>query len=194
MKIAEVLELILDSNNFTVGGGSSSALAGAMAAGLAGMVARLSLKKPVGLTVADYEKLITEADELARKLEQGAIKDTKAYLLIKDAYGLPKGTDDEKKVRGQAISDAGIAAASVPRDNALMCKRAHGIATVLLNQSNPAASSDLASAVYLSMSGVKGCLLNIEANLPLIKEDTMVQSFEEFLSLLKKYSEENSNV
>lgn len=184
MTTTEVLELILDSNNFTVGGGSSSALAGAMAAGLAGMVARLSLKKPVVLTVLDYEKLIGEADTLAKKLEEGARKDTEAYLLIKSAYALPKESEEQKQVRAKAISDAGVAAASVPRENALMCKQVYEIATTLLNRSNPAAYSDLASAVFLSRSGVKGCLLNIEANLSLIKDDAVIELFQETINIL----------
>ncbi len=157
----EILDLIIDSNNFTVGGGSASALAGAMAAGMAGMVARLSLKKPMGLFVSEYEKLIKEADELAQKLQTGAKKDTEAYLLIKNAFALAKETDEEKKVRAKAISDAGIVAASVPMDNALMCKRVNEIASVLVGCSNPAAASDLACAVFLSESGVKGCILNV---------------------------------
>ncbi len=181
----DVLELIIDSNDFTVGGGSASALAGAMAAGLAGMVASLSLKKPVGLLVSEYEKLIEEADDLAQKLQDGAKKDTEAYLLIKNAYALKKETDEEKGIRVKAISDAGIAAASVPRDNAIMCQRVYEIASVLVGCSNPAAASDLACAVFLSESGVKGCILNVEANLSLIKDEATVQQMEEAINNLK---------
>ncbi len=181
----EILALIIDSNNFTVGGGSASALAGAMAAGMAGMVARLSLKKPVGFTVEEYEQLIAKADELAQKLQTGAQKDTEAYLLIKKAYGLKKETDEEKKIRAKAISNAGVAAASVPRDNGLMCKEVYEIATSLVDNSNGAASSDLASAIFLSEAGVKGCILNVEANLPLIKDEQIVKEMETTIQALK---------
>lgn len=181
----EILDLIIDSNNFTVGGGSASALAGAMAAGLVGMVARLSLKKPVGLSEMEYKKIIKEADELALKLQEGAAKDTEAYLLIKNAYALKKETEEEKSIRAKAISDAGVAAASVPRDNALMCKRVNELACNLVDCSNPAASSDLACGIFLSDTGVEGCILNVEANLSLIKDEEIIQQMKDSIENLK---------
>ncbi len=182
---ADILKLVVDSNNFTVGGGSASAIAGAMAAGMVGMVAKLSMKKPVNLTVEDYEAIVAEADSLAQKLMEGAIKDTEAYCMIKDAYALPKNTDEEKQKRAQAIQAAGIQAATVPCENGQMCKRAHALAKGLEGNANPAASSDLLSAAYLSEAGVKGCVLNVEANMPLIKDPQILEQFQSALENLK---------
>jgi len=50
----EILRKIIDSKDFTVGGGSAAALSGAMAAGLVGMVARLSVDKNYGLSSEKY--------------------------------------------------------------------------------------------------------------------------------------------
>lgn len=180
-----VIELILDSNNFTVGGGSASAIAGGMAAGLAGMVARLSAKKPIGFSGEEYNSMADELDELAQKLVDGAKKDTEAYMLIKNAFALPKDTDDEKAIRTKAVSDAGIAAASVPRDNAVMCKRVYTLAKSLEGRSNSAAFSDLSGAIFLSEAGAKGCMLNIEANLSLIRDEAVVESFQENIKSLQ---------
>lgn len=45
MDYKDIFELILNENDFTVGGGSTAALAGAMACGLIGMVVNLLKEK-----------------------------------------------------------------------------------------------------------------------------------------------------
>ena len=181
----EILGKVIDSDDFTVGGGSASAIAGAMAAGMISMVAKLSIPKPVKLTNEEYESISAEADKLAKELLEGANKDTEAYCLIKDAYAMPKNTEDEKQLRTRAIRAAGKVAAEVPRDNGYRCKRANELALLLVGQSNPSCSSDLYSALYLSNAGVKGCVLNIEANLSLIKDERVLEGFNNDIEVLK---------
>ncbi|MGD9567584.1 MAG: cyclodeaminase/cyclohydrolase family protein [Sedimentibacter sp.] len=182
----EILGKVIDSDDFTVGGGSASAIAGAMAAGMISMVSKLSMQKPVRLTIEEYEKISLEADELAKELLEGANNDTKAYCMIKDAYAMPKNTDKEKQDRTKAIREAGKVAAEVPRDNGFRCKRANELALNLVGQSNPACGSDLYSAIYLSNTGVKGCILNIEANLSLIKDENVLEDFNNDIEKLKE--------
>ncbi|MDF2678485.1 MAG: formiminotransferase-cyclodeaminase [Bacillota bacterium] len=181
----EILGKVINSDDFTVGGGSASAIAGSMAAGIVSMVCKLSMNKPVKLTVEEYESISKEADELAKQLLIGADDDTKAYCMIKDAYAMPKNTDEEKKLRTASIREAGKAAASVPRDNGYKNKRVNELALLLVGQSNEAASSDLYSALYLSDAGVKGCILNIEANLSLIKDEKILDGFKNDIEILK---------
>lgn len=180
----DVFEKVVDSNDFTVGGGSASALAGAMAAGMASMVAKLSMAKPVNLTAADYEAISKEADELAQKLLKGAEKDTEAYCMIKDAYALPKSTDAEKEIRKQAVRDAAYQAALVPKLNGYDNKRVYELVCRLEGSSNPNCLSDLMSAKYLSESGVKGCILNIQANLSMIRDEARTKEMEEAMAEL----------
>lgn len=183
-----MLEKVIDSNNFTVGGGAASALAGAMAAGMISMVAKLSTKKDYGLTVDKYNDISKEADKLAKDLLIGAQEDEEAFCKIKDAYALPKTTEEEKKNRSTAIQNGGIAAATVPQNNGLMCKRVYELGMMLKGQSNPNAGSDLAEAIMLANAGVKGCILNIEANLPLIKDQKKILEFEKYIDELSKQS------
>lgn len=182
----DVFEKVVDSDDFTVGGGSASALAGAMAAGMVSMVAKLSMAKPVNLTKEDYEAVIAEADGLAKKLLQGSEKDTEAYCMIKDAYALPKSTDEEKEIRKQAVRDAAYQAALVPKNNGFDDKRVFELACRLENNSNPNCLSDLLSAKYLSEAGVKGCILNIQANLPMIKDEARTEEMTAAMEELKK--------
>ncbi|MHC1719339.1 MAG: cyclodeaminase/cyclohydrolase family protein [Clostridiaceae bacterium] len=184
MSFAEVFNKIIDSNDATAGGGSASAVAGAMAAGMAGMVARLSQKKDYGFSPEKYGEIAHELDLLADDLVEGAEKDYKAFCRIKDAYGLPKTNEAEKAERSEAIQVAGINAAAVPRDNGFLCKRVYELAKSIEGKSNPNAGSDLAMALILAKAGIKGCIMNIEANLPLIKDENIKSEFEKQIKIL----------
>lgn len=173
--ILEPLEKILDPEDTTVGGGGSSALSGAMAASMIGMVAGLSIKKPVNLTPEDYEDVIRECRELSEKLQQGSEEDMKAYGLIVDAFKLPKNTEEEKAVRSAAVQKAAQKAAEVPLENARMNLRVHELGAKLKGNSNPACLSDLTCALYLSEAGLKDCILNVNANLGMIKDEEEVR-------------------
>lgn len=182
-----MLEKVLDSHNFTVGGGVSAALSGAMAAGSVGMVANLSLKKDYGLTKERYEEIIERTKELIEELKDGAVQDENGYLEIRDAYKLKKSTDEEKEKRKKAIEDAGISAATVPKENGFRCREVYELAMELKGDSNPNCGSDLEVAIMLAEVGIKGCILNIEVNLPLIKNPETKAQFEKDIEELKNF-------
>jgi methenyltetrahydrofolate cyclohydrolase len=185
MSFAEVFDKIIDSHEATAGGGSASAVAGAMAAGMAGMVARLSQKKDYGLSSEKYEEIADELDILAKSLLEGAENDNKAFCMIKEAYALPKADDAEKAKRSAAIQNAGVSAATVPMNNGFLCKRVYELGELLEGRSNPNAGSDLAMAIILSKDGITGCIMNIEANLPMIKDEAQKAEFEKQIEILK---------
>lgn len=160
----DVLARVLDSTNAGVGGGSASALAGAMAAGLLGMVARLSTGRGLGLTDEQYLAAADEADTLGRALLAGAQGDADAYGLIKAAYGLPRDGDEALAARQAAIENALEVAATVPLENARDSLRVRELCATLSGTSNPAAGSDLAAAVFLGDAAIRGCLLNVAVN------------------------------
>lgn len=189
MSYIDVINKILDSNDVTVGGGSTSAISGAFAAGLMGMVARLSIstKKDYGFTSSKYESIAEELDLLNKELLEGSEKDTEAYLLIKNAYSMPKSNEEEKAARSAAIREAGAAAATVPKENGYMCKRVYELGTSLVGKSNDAAFSDLIIGVNLAKLGIEGCIMNIEANLPMIKDEKTIEGFKEHIEILRKF-------
>lgn len=184
MSYIDVIDKILDSNDVTVGGGSASAISGAFAAGLMGMVAKLSVKKDYGLPAEKHLEVAEELDRLNEELLQGAEDDTLAYLMIKDAFALPKTTDEEKEIRKAAIGNAGIAAALVPRDNAYRCRRVFELGKIMDEKFNTAASSDFYMGMDLAKLGIKGCVWNIVANLSLIKDEEKILEFENDIKTL----------
>ena len=157
----EVIEKIMDSRDVTVGGGSASAVAGAMSAGLVGMVARLSIGKECGLPDERYLEIAEELDELVERLKEGAVEDTQSYLGIKAAFALPKAAEEEKAARRAAVERAAVKAAEALRILEL-CREMEG-------RCNAAASSDMEAGIMLAKMAVADTALNVEANLPLIK-------------------------
>ena len=190
MNLYEVLDKIRESTDFTVGGGSASALAGSMAAGLAGMAVRLSFGKEWGLSDGEYERIAEELDRLCSELALGAIEDCEAFLGIKKAYALPKETEEDKQARRIAVEKAAVKAAEVPLANAGRSFRVAEICGSLLGKFNPAAASDMEIGRMLAADGALGCALNIDANLPLIKtpeeRSRLEKASEELKERLKK--------
>lgn len=183
--VVEVLEKLLDPNDTTVGGGAGSALAGAVAASTIAMVASLSIKRPVLTDVGAYEKIIEECSSLSGSLQEGCVADRDAYCGIVNAFKLPRTSEPEIQIRKKAVQAAAIRAAEVPRDNARMALRVLELGQSLIGKSNPACLSDLEFAVFLAKGAVKDLAFNIEANLPLIRDEAVVKAFnDDMLELL----------
>ena len=92
----------------------------------------------------------------------------------------------EKALRRTEIERAGVAAANIPLKNAKNAARVLEIALLLRGKSNPNASSDLVCGDRLAAFAVHGALLNVEANLPLIKTPSLLEPFQQ---ALKEYRE-----
>lgn len=174
---AAILERIVDSHDRGVGGGSAAALAGGMAAGLAGLVARLSESGEFGLSPARCRELADEADTLAIQLLAGATADADAYRAVVEAYRLPKDDAAAVATRDTAIQRAMAGAAAVPLANANAAHRVWCLCGELEGASNPNASSDLAVGMLLAEAAVRGCVYNVEINLPLINDREAAEQF-----------------
>ena len=179
-----ILSKIKDVDNFNVGGGAASALAGSQAAGMMGMVANLSLDKNYGMSNEEYLQLVKEAKKLSDNLFAGAEEDEVAFLKIKNAFKLPKGTEFEKNIRKNAVQFGFISAANTPLKNAYLCKEVCALGVKLLNQSNPAAETDFVIALDLARVGLNGCINNIRANLSMIKDEEILKGFENHIRIL----------
>lgn len=185
MNYKDVMDLILDSDDVTVGGGSASALSGALACGLIGMVCKLSTKKDFGIDPEKQLEYAKELEELREGLIAGVVADANAYAIIREAYKLPKETDEEIEVRKQAIANAGIVGATSPMENAKLCRRVYDIGIKLEGNTNPNCLSDLVIGYELAKTGTNGCLMNIEANLSLIKDEAKLEEFNNIMKELK---------
>lgn len=162
---------VLDPEDNTTGGGTASALAGAMAGGLVAMVARLSIGKADLRPEAFYQAISSEAQELSTALFEGGLQDSEAFGAVVAGYRLPRETAAQKAARSAAIQQALIAATRVPLANAESCRRIFELAGDLEGRSNPNAASDLECARHLARAGVLGCAANVAINVPSIRDE-----------------------
>ena len=175
---------VLDANDNSTGGGTASCIAGAMAAGLAAMVARLSIGKKDLAPKEHYKIVAAEAESLAEALFDGGSQDAAAFDAVSSAYRLPKDTEDAKAARSRAIQTAMVHAAEVPLSNAKRCKKVLMLCRTLENSYNTNAASDLECAGYLAAAGLKGSAANVRINLPSINDPEICQEFERELENL----------
>ena len=190
----EALQRVLNSEDTTTGGGTASSIAGAMAAGLVGMVARLSIDKPGSAPKAHYQTLISSADNLNNLLFDGGSKDTSAFEKVKTAYRLPKSSEEEKLIRRKTIESAMTKATIVPLENAQNCAKVQDLCIQLKPNYNKNADSDLYSAIYLAQAGFLGCVENVKINLPYLKNQKMIEDITRQLdSIMAKTSVSISN-
>jgi len=177
---------VIDPTDNTTGGGTASAIAGAMGASLAAMVARLSIGKDGMQPDAFYREAIEQLETLHERLFAGGYIDSQAFESVSSAFKLPKSTDEEKKARSVAIQAGWVHATNVPLDNAERCAEVAKSALYLKSQSNQNAASDLECGFHLAKAGLKGCIANVEINLPMIKDAAKKADLTDRLEKLKQ--------
>jgi len=167
---------VIDPDDDQTGGGTASAVAGAMAAGLAGMVARLSIGREGMEPEPYYREIDAEAHVLTDSLMRGGREDAEAFGAVMRAFTLPKCTDEEKAARSGAIQDGMVGAARVPLENAGRCARVLALVAKLEGRSNQNAVSDLAVGGALARTALEGCLANVAINVESIKDQQTVEA------------------
>jgi glutamate formiminotransferase/formiminotetrahydrofolate cyclodeaminase len=149
------------------GGGSTAALAGALASALCGMVARLTLgREKLRDRWPAMEEVAAEADRLRARFLGLVDEDSEAYLSTVAARKLPKGTDDERTVRERAVTTAVLRSARAPLETLLLANEAAGLAARALEQGNPSCVTDAGSAAQAARLAAEAAAWNVRINLP----------------------------
>lgn len=168
---------VIDPEDDSTGGGAASAVAGAMAAGLAGMVARVSKGKPEMEPAAFYDEIDREARRLTKELMAGAEADSTAFESVMRAFRMPKETDEEKTARSAAIQDGMEGATEVPLRNGERCVEVLRLVGRLEPKHNLNAASDLDVGRRLAVAALEGCIDNVEINLGSLKREAARETF-----------------
>ncbi|MEU3307793.1 cyclodeaminase/cyclohydrolase family protein [Nocardiopsis sp. NPDC006832] len=163
----------LSAKEPTPGGGAAAALHAAQGAALIAMVARYSTGEKYAEHADEIARITESADELVAHSLECADADETAFGAMGDAYGLPRGTDEEKAARKEAISDAAAGAAQPPMRVIAIARQIVDLAGELIPIGNRNLITDLAAAADAARAAAGTSRVNIEINRPSVKDSDM---------------------
>jgi formiminotetrahydrofolate cyclodeaminase len=159
----------MSSDTPTPGGGSASALAGALSASLVAMVAGLSFKKDK-TKKKGMEGIRKKGLSIQKSLLQATAEDSKSFDAVIRAFRLPRNSEKERLHRVKEIQKAYQRATLTPQ---LVCQQSLQLleySKTLMLRGNPNAFSDAGVAAFLADAACAGGVLNIKINLAAVTE------------------------
>jgi glutamate formiminotransferase/formiminotetrahydrofolate cyclodeaminase len=147
------------------GGGSISAYVGALGVSLGTMVANLSShKKGWDAQWKFYSDWALKGQAIKKEMLKMVDDDTNAFNKIMLAFGLPKGNDEEKKVRSEAIQSATKLAIITPYKVMQLALESMELMKVMVEQGNPNSVTDAAVGALCARTAVIGAFMNVRIN------------------------------
>ena len=167
-------------------GGCVTALSGLMGVCLLEMSVNSAYGRPEG---AKYEELFrdakTQLTELHNELLTYIEKDAVAYNGLLAACKLQKSTPREAEHRRAEIQAAAVSAIQITLKISAACLAALEPGIMLLPKVKPGVLGDLMIGLLVTKTAIEGSLAAAKINLPLIREDTLVRSFQDRINELQ---------
>ena len=107
---------------------------------------------------------------LREKLADVMDRDTDAFLMVSDAYALPKATDEEKAARSLAIQEGLKACTRTPLEMMELMGEAVELMASMMDGFNTNCASDLGVAALSLKAGILGAWLNVKINTGSLKD------------------------
>lgn len=166
------------------GGGSVAALSGALGAALVAMVCRLTVDKPKYAEVSEeLRRVLSEVDELRRKLGELVERDTQAFDAVMAAFRLPKETEEQKGERSAAIQQATRLATEVPLEVLSLSARVLELSHIVAEKGNVNSVSDAGVAAEMARAAARGAAFNVKINLSGLKDEAFITRAQKQLSI-----------
>ena len=165
------------SESAAPGGGSVSAYMGALAAALGAMVANLSAhKRGWDDRWKEFSDQAVKGQDIMERLLKLVDEDTAAFAKIMNVFSMPKGTEEEKAARAEAMEKATLYATLVPLRTMQTALEAMPLALEMARKGNPASASDAGVGAIAALAAVKGAQLNVRINAAGLKDRAMADS------------------
>jgi len=157
------------------GGGSISAYVGSLGISLATMVANLSShKKGWDDRWEEFSAWAEKGQKIKNELLRLVDADTAAFNKIMTAFSLPKSTDEEKKLRTDAIQSATKFAIEVPFKVMQLSYDSLEVIKAMAEIGNPNSVSDAGVGALCARSAVMGAFMNVRINASGYNDKTFV--------------------
>jgi formiminotetrahydrofolate cyclodeaminase len=171
----------------TPGGGSVTAVVGALAAALGEMVTNLTLgREKYAGAEASLRAARDRLTALRLSLLDAAAADEAAYQSYRDAASLPRTSGGEQTARADAMQRALIAATDVPLAAARSAREVAEILQSVAREGNPHVRSDAALGALLAEAALRGALLNVRGNAVLLEDRELAVTYLTDADLLEK--------
>jgi len=158
------------------GGGSVSAYIGALGVALGTMVANLSShKKGWDERWKEFSDWAVKGKEIQNRLLDLVDRDTAVYIKLIEANRLPKNTDEEQKIRHNAVIEAYRNAISVPYIVMETAFEGFKVVRQMVEKGNPASVTDAAVGGIAILSCIRGAFLNVRINAKGMEDDSFVK-------------------
>ncbi len=147
------------------GGGSVSAYMGALGAALGTMVANLSSHKPGWDEKWEYfSDWAEKGQQIMNEMLFLVDEDTRSFNSILEAFSLPKGNEQEKAARSEAIQKATLYATEIPLRTMKVAYSGLDLIEAMVREGNPNAVSDAGVGALAIRSAVYGAYMNVQIN------------------------------
>lgn len=168
------------------GGGSTSALVGALAAALGRMSGALTVgKKKYADVENDLRDMMDRAQELREKLCACVQKDIDAFEPLSKAYAIPKDDPNRDGIMEKCLKTA----ASAPLEILDLCCEATVLNKEFSEKAGRLVISDAATGAALCWAALHGAALNVKVNTSAMKDRAYAGSVEQHVDeALEKYS------
>ena len=147
------------------GGGSVAAYVGVLGVALGTMVANLSAhKRGWDARWEEFSDWAVKGEKLRNELLYLVDEDTRSFDRILAALGLPKGSDEEKKARKAAITEATKGAINTPLRTMEVCVASMELMKAMAESGLPASVSDAGVGALCARTGAIAAYLNVRIN------------------------------
>ena len=170
----------LSSKRPTPGGGGAAALGGAQGVALGEMVINLTLgKKKYADVEEEMQLLLVKLEGMRAEFLRLADEDASVFAPLAAAYGLPSGTEEEKKHKEEVLETHLLAASLVPKAVMEQAVEAIKIMDILARKGSRLAVSDVGVGVSFLRSALLGAKMNVSINTKFMKQRETAQQLDQ---------------